>query len=144
MFASPALGALAPSFVAYLISRFTAGSGTAIVPSGVTFITCGGREGGGRARVGGPSFFSSRVACDARRRGEVGAERERRAAARARLERDAHAQRVIESLVHDRGPSAVDLRADAVPPVREHRAGLEPHGALRRVRHGRLTSAPRL
>ena len=28
-----------PNLVAYLISRFTAGSGTAIVPSGVTFIT---------------------------------------------------------------------------------------------------------
>ena len=143
MFASPALGALAPSFVAYLISRFTAGSGTAIVPSGVTFITCGGREGGGRGSEGVFFFsFARRVRREAR--GEDGAERRRRAAARARLERDAHAQRVIESLVHDRGPSAVDLRADAVPPVREHRAGLEPHGALRRVRHGRLTSAPRL
>ena len=35
-----------PSFEAYLISRLTAGKGTAMVPFGETFITCGrGAEG---------------------------------------------------------------------------------------------------
>ena len=110
--------ARAPSLEAYLISRFTALSGTAMVLFGAMFMTCGrwrdAVSGSGR-RVEGTNRDAGE--------GGAGAGKE----ANAHLERHAHAERVVVAFVHHRGASAVDLLAHAVPPVTHERVRLEGH-----------------
>ena len=115
--------ARAPSLEAYLISRFTALSGTAMVLFGAMFMTCGrGARGGQRVR-------STRRGNERATRGkEARACRE----ADANLERHAHAERVVVTFVHHRGTSAVDLLAHAIPPVTHERVRRERHQVVLR------------